>query len=98
MLTGLLLILAPVAVFILTLPYSGRLRPGLRVVYRIAGGIVVFLGSGISIYLAAYTGDQGGIAAYFFQIFVILVYAALSIVLVMLNWFLSAKEPDQPDY
>jgi hypothetical protein len=97
MLTGLLMILAPIIVFILTLPYSGRLKPTLRVVYRFAGGIIVFLGSGISIYLASYTGDQGGIAAYFFQILVILVYAALSIVLVTLNWFFGAKSPGQSE-
>lgn len=78
-------------VFILTLPYSSRLKPSLCAAYRLFGGIVVFLGSGVSVYLASYTGDQGGIAAYFFQILVILVYAALSITLVILNWFLSAK-------
>lgn len=91
MLVGLLMIIAPSAVFILTLPFSRRLNPSLRAVYRFVGGIVVFLGSGISIYFAAYTGDQGGIAAFLFQIAVISVYAVLSISLVILNWFLSAR-------
>lgn len=91
MLIGLLMILAPSVVFILTLPFSRRLKPSLRAVYRFVGGIVVFLGSGISFYFASYTGDQGGIAAFFFQIAVISIYAVLSILLVILNWFLSTK-------
>lgn len=89
---GLLMLLAPGAVFLLTLQLSGRLRPGLRAVYRYVGGIVVFLGSGTSLYFAMYSGDQGGIAAYFFQLAVILVYCVLSVSLVILNWFLSAKD------
>ena len=92
MLNGLLMILAPGAVYVLTLPLSGRLMPSLRKAYRIVGGLVVFLGSGISFYLAWYTGEQGGIAAYFFQKAVILVYTAFSILLVILNWFLRTRK------
>jgi hypothetical protein len=85
MLIGLLMLLAPSVLFLVTLPLSARLRPWLRKTYRSAGGIVVFLGSGFSFYLAAYTGDQGGIAAYFFQIAVISVYLVLSVTVVGLN-------------
>lgn len=92
MLIGLLMILVPVVVFILTIPLSRRLKPGLRKTYRVIGGIVVFLGGGISIYFVSYTGDQGGIAAFYFQILVILVYAALSLSVVIVNWILRAKE------
>lgn len=88
---GLLILLAPGVVFLSTLPFSGRLRPSLRAVYRFVGGIVVFLGSGISFYFAAYTGDQGGIAAFYFQIAVISLYAVLSVSLVIINWLLSTK-------
>lgn len=90
MLIGLLMLLVPGIVFLLTLPISRRLRPGLRAVYRYIGGFVVFVGSGISLYLASYTGDQGGIAAFFFQIAVILVYATLSMLIVILNHFSGA--------
>lgn len=92
MLIGLLMILVPCAIYVLSIPVSRRLKPGLRKAYRVIGGIVVFLGGGTSIYLASYTGDQGGIAAFFFQILVILVYASLSLSLVILNWILRAKE------
>ncbi|MGB5719129.1 MAG: hypothetical protein WBM34_00420 [Woeseiaceae bacterium] len=92
MLIGLLMILVPVVVYVITIPLSRRLNPGLRKTYRVIGGIVVFLGSGISIYFASYTGDQGGIAAFYFQILVILVYAALSLSVVIVNWILRAKE------
>ncbi len=91
MLIGMLMILGPGVIFVLTLPLSGRLRPKLRAVYRFFGGIVVFLGSGISLYFASYTGDQGGIAAFFFQVVVILVYAVLAGSLVILNWFLNTR-------
>jgi hypothetical protein len=86
------MILAPCVVFVLSLPVSKRLKPGLRKAYRILGGLVVFLGGAITFYLASYTGDQGGIAAFFFQIIVILVYAALSLTLVILNWILPERE------
>lgn len=92
MLIGLLMILVPLVVYVITIPLSGRLNPGLRKTYRVIGGIVVFLGSGVSIYFAAYTGDQGGIAAFYFQILVILVYAAFSLSVVIVNWILRARE------
>lgn len=83
------MLLVPAIIFLLTLPLSGRLGPGLRTTYRLIGGFVVFVGSGTSLYLASYTGDQGGIAAFFFQIAVILVYVTLSISIVILNRFSS---------
>jgi len=91
------MLLGPGAVFVLSLPFSGRLRPSLCKTYRIFGGLVVFLGSGISFYLAMYTGDQGGIAAYFFQIAVILVYAILSVSLLILNWYFHARDFGKTD-
>jgi uncharacterized membrane protein len=92
MLTGLSLLLAPGVVFIISLPFSGRLRPGLRTLYRVLGGIIVFPGSGFSYYLASYTGDQGGIAAYFFQMTVISVYVVFSFLLITFNWFLKTRD------
>lgn len=94
MLIGMLMILVPCAIYILTLPLSGRLIPGLRKAYRVVGGLIVILGGGISFYLAWYAGDQGGIAAYFFQKAVILIYVAFSISLAVLNWFLRARRSE----
>lgn len=93
MLVGLMLLIVPAVVFVISIPFSNRLQPTLRKVYRIFGGLIVFLGSGFSLYLASYTGDQGGIAAYFFQIAVILLYAALAVFLIILNWLISNHEP-----
>jgi hypothetical protein len=76
------MLIGPVTVFVLSIPLSSRLTSGLRRFYLICGGIVVFIGSGASFYFAFYTGDQGGIAAYFFQIAVILVYAFLLVAVV----------------
>ncbi len=92
MLIGLLMLLLPVVVFILTLPFSGRFRPVLCKIYRIFGGIVVILGSSISLYLAAYTGDQGGIGALYFQILVIFLYVVFSMSLILLNLLLNIKD------
>jgi len=85
MLVGLMLLLLPALVFVVSLPFSNRLQATLCNVYRIVGGLIVFLGSGFSLYLAFYGGDQGGIAAYFFQIAVILLYVAFSVFLIILN-------------
>lgn len=92
MLIGLLMILVPVVIYVLSIPLSRRLKPGLRKTYLVVGGMVVFLGGGISIYFASYTGDQGGIAAFYFQILVILAYAALTLSIVIVNWILRARE------
>ena len=98
MLVGLLMLLGPGVFFLVTLPLSGRLRPSVRKAYGILGGMVVFFGSGTSYYLASYTGDQGGIAAYFFQIGVILAYIVVSVSLVVLNRFLMIKESRSTKY
>lgn len=97
MLIGLLMVLVPGAVFVLSIPLSRRLKPGLRKAYLALGGIVVFLGSGVSIYFASYTGDQGGIAAFYFQILVILAYATLSLSVVTINWLLRAREAGESE-
>jgi hypothetical protein len=89
MIIGLLMLFVPIAIYIATFPVARRLRPGLCRLYRIIGGIIVFGGSVISVYFAAYTGDQGGIAAFYFQIVVILVYVLFSVALMSANWFIQ---------
>ncbi|RKZ98545.1 MAG: hypothetical protein DRQ43_01315 [Gammaproteobacteria bacterium] len=56
------------------------------------GGVIVFGGSAISFYFAAYSGDQGGITAFYFQIVVILVYIFVSVALLTVNWFFQKRE------
>ena len=85
MLIGMSMLLAPIIIFLATYPLSRKLSPRLRLLYRIVGAAVVLAGSGTSYYLAAYTGDQGGIGAFFFQVGVILVYGLFSAVLVIAN-------------
>ena len=92
MLIGLLLLVFPIVVFLVSFPFSRKMKPRLCLLYRIIGGFIVFVGSAISLYFAAYTGDQGGIAAYFFQIAVTLVYAFISVMLVCVNWFLQQRD------
>lgn len=74
---GLLMLIVPIAVYVVSIPLSKRLTSALRKFYLVVGGIVVFIGGGIALYFALYSGDQGGIAAYFFQLGVILVYVLL---------------------
>lgn len=92
MLIGTSMLLVPIIVYLATLRLSRRLKPVPGLLYRTLGGIVVFSGGAISLYLAAYTGDQGGIAAFFFQIAVIVTYALLSTVLVIASWFMEKRE------
>jgi Na+/melibiose symporter-like transporter len=91
-LIGLLMLFAPCAIFVLSLPMSKRLDPRLCKVYRYAGGALVIVGSAVSTYFAFHGGDQGGIAAFFFQMTVILAYAALSISLLILNALLRKRD------
>jgi len=91
-LLGLLLLLGPIAAFTLSLPFLTWLKPGLRKLYRITGGVMVFCGSGTALYFAMYGGDQGGIAAYFVQVAVIAVYAALCLFVALANWLLLRKD------
>ncbi|GHA15109.1 hypothetical protein [Oceanisphaera arctica] len=53
--------------------------------YRLLGGILVFVGSAASIYFAAYSGDQGGITPFYLQIAVVLAYAPLSVSLIIIH-------------
>ncbi len=92
MLIGLLMLLISTAIYLATLPFSRRLKSGLCLLYRIVGGIIVLAGSSTSFYFAAYTGDQGGIAAFYFQIVVIMVYVLFSVVLVIANWLMRKLE------
>ena len=85
------MLLAPVVLFLATLPFTRKLKPELCMFYRIAGGIIVIAGSAFSFYLAAYSGDQGGIGAFYFQLTVITVYVLFSVLLVILNWFLHRR-------
>lgn len=91
MLLGVLILLAPIALFVAAVPASRILKQGLRKFYLILGGILVFVGTAISFYLAGYGGDQGGIAAYFFQMSVILGYALFSMLVLAANWVLRRK-------
>ena len=87
MIVGLLILVIPSIVFLITLPISNRLKPQLRWLYRFVGGTIVIVGSSFSMYLAAYTGDQGGIGAFFFQIAVIVAYILLSVLILAIHWF-----------
>lgn len=97
MLIGLLVLICPIIVFLISLPFSRWFKPKLRKTYRVVGGILVFLGSGTSFYFAMYTGDQGGIAAYFFQLTVIAVYLVFSAIVVLLNWSLLLRDSGKQD-
>ena len=94
MLVGLLLLLLPVVVYIGTFSISCRLKPKLCILYRVGTGIIAISGSSFSVYLAAYSGDQGGIAAYFFQLAVIGFYAFFSVTLLVVNYLLKPHHRD----
>lgn len=86
------MLIMPTVIYLATYRLSRRLKPRLCQLYRIAGAIIVLAGSATSIYCAAYTGDQGGIAAFYLQIAVILAYVLFSVVLVSANWILRRLE------
>lgn len=91
MIIGLLLLLLPVALYLATFRSAGRLAPRLCWLYRIVAGLMVFGGGAASLYFAAYTGDQGGITAFFLQLTVIFLYAFFSALLLIANWLLRNR-------
>lgn len=46
----------------------------------------------IAIYFAAYTSDQGGITAFYFQIAVIVVYLLFLSILLAATWLIHKRE------
>ena len=86
------MLLVPIAIYMATFSIVRRLRPGLCNLYRIIGGVIVFGGSAISFNFAAYSGDQGGITAFYFQIVVILVYIFVSVALLTVNWLFQKRD------
>ena len=88
MLIALLMLLIPIAIYFATFLFVGRWSPGLSYLYRIVGGIIAFGGGSISLYFAAYTGDQGGVAAFYFQIVVIFVYLLFLSIFLVTNWLM----------
>jgi len=83
-----------VVFYIATFSFSNRLEAKLCILYRAGSGIIVFIGGGFSVYLAAYSGDQGGIAAYFFQQVVVGFYALFSVILLVINYLLKPTHKD----
>ena len=83
---ALVMLFGPIAVYLASLPFAKRMRCGLRLLYVVLCGLVVFAGSGTSVYFAYHGGDQGGIPAYFMQLAVIIGYLTLSGTLVILNF------------
>jgi len=59
------------------------LRPKLRKVYVAGSGLLIFSGTGFSLYLAFYAGDQGGIGAFFVQMGVVVLYLIFSIAILI---------------
>jgi hypothetical protein len=90
------MLFGPFAVFLVTLPFSGKLRPWLRWTYLLAGSFVVICGPAISLYFLMYSGDQGGIAAFFMQAFVIAVYVVLWAVTVVVELGLRLVSDSSP--
>ena len=92
MVMGLLILLLPIATYLATFQVARRMRPLLSRLYRIVAGLIVFGGGVTSLYFAAYTGDQGGIAAFYFQLLVCSVYIFFAFLLITVNWFLARND------
>lgn len=89
MLIATLILLMPVVVYLATFVPARRLKTSLRKLYRLIGAVLVIGGGTTSYYLAAYTGDQGGIAAFYFQLLVMAVYVLFSVGILIANVLLN---------
>ena len=88
---GLLMLIGPIVVYLATLPFFRWFIPRLRTWFYGIGGTVAFAGGVASLCFAMYSGDQGGIAAYFFQLAVIFFYVTFSLVVAISNWWILSK-------
>ena len=89
MLIATLMLLTPVVIYLATFVPARRLIPSLRKLYRSVGAVIVIGGGAASYYFAAYTGDQGGIAAFYFQLLVISVFILFAIGVLIANAMLN---------
>lgn len=89
MLIAVLMLLFPIVIYLATVVPARRLIPGLRKLYRIIGAVIVVAGGATSYYFAAYSGDQGGIAAFYFQLLVIAVYVLFAVGVLIANVLLN---------
>ena len=89
---GLLLLVLPIAVYGGTFFLAKKLSLEWCRWYRIIGALLVFGGSGVSVYFAGYSGDQGGIAAFYFQLLVMASYLLFSGVILIGNWFFQSRQ------
>lgn len=80
---GIILLIFPLVLYVLSLTWRRRLTGRLRLFYLILGAIIVLGGSSVSLYFAMYSGEQGGIAAFLFQLFVIATYLIFVIAVVL---------------
>lgn len=80
---GIGLLLCPCVVFLVSLFWRHRLTGKIRLLYIFLGAFIVFGGSSVSFYFAMYTGEQGGIAAFFFQLFVVATYLVFAIAVIL---------------
>ena len=85
MLIAAFMLLTPIVIYIASFVPARRLSPGLCKLYRFVGAVLVMGGGATSYYFAMYTGDQGGIAAFYFQLLVISVYLAFAIGVLIAN-------------
>ena len=81
----------PIVVYGSTFVVASKLLPGFCGWYRMIGATLVFGGGGVSVYFAGYTGDQGGIAAFYFQVLVVIVYLLFSGMILIGNGLMQRR-------
>lgn len=92
MLTATLVLLAPMALYLASLPLSGRLPAVPRTAYRLAGAGLVFPAAAAAIYCAGYSGEQGGVAALFIQLAALAGLVLLMVGVGVMQWVLRRRD------
>jgi len=86
MIITLLVLVLTCVVFLISLPYSVKLKRSLCAAYRITASIIVLGGSTISIFLTTFTIAQEKADAYIFQLLVTAVYILFSVFIIAMHW------------
>lgn len=95
MIYGIGLILLPIVLFLASFPLWRKLPTTLKKFYGWTCAVALIGGGFTTIYIASYSGEQGGITAFFFQLGVIFIYLALTAgVLLAVLFRRLSKPPD----
>jgi hypothetical protein len=92
MFTLLCALIAPIVIFAVSIPFTGRLSAKLRMAYILGGTAILLVGTPLAVYFSLYGGDQGGVTAFYLYVAVLVTYGVFSLLILTGQWFSKLKK------